>query len=98
VTKSKSFLIPVSAAVAALFPGWTAAAVTQHESIDSSLDNDQKAEAAKPNADTVVGKIPYQIGDEEHALVLRHPEHGGVYADHSSHASHSSHSSHRSGS
>ena|SRR6516225_5516761 len=94
----KSFLIPVSAAVAALFPGKSPAMVSQPDGPAESTNNVENAEARTANADAVVGKMLYEIGNEEHALALRRPAHGVVYADHQSHASHSSHSSHRSGS
>lgn len=88
--KSKPFLIPVGAAVAALTPGGASAVVNQSGSVIRS----QAPEASKPDMDSAVGKMMYQVGPEEHALLLKRSETGNLYAQHQSHASHGSHGSH----
>jgi hypothetical protein len=95
---SRPFLIPVGAAVAALFPGNAPAAVGENETI--AKEDKAPVQASKPDIDSAVAKMLYQIGPEEHALVLKKAEGGNIYAQHyshSSHGSHGSHSSHRSG-
>ena len=93
---SKAFLIPVTAAIAALTSGQASAATTQNEII-STTDEAGIPASLKASDDKAAGKILYQVGTEEHALVLKNSAMGTVYAQHGSHGSHGSHSSHSSG-
>jgi hypothetical protein len=88
---SKSFLISVGAAVAALFTGQTA---SKSEAVANSANTPQTPETPKSTLAGVVGQMLYEIGPDQHALVLKKSETGSVYAQHRSHASHGSHGSH----
>lgn len=97
---SKGFLVPIGIAVAALTAEQAPAAVSQDDVLKRATNADKMSASPRPSADPVVGKIPFQIGADEHALVLKRSTLGQVYAQHashSSHASHASHGSHRSG-
>ena len=84
------FLIPVGVAVAAI-------ATAQPSVASSVISAPSRGTAKSANlADTVVGEINYQIGTEEHGLLMKRSEAGEIYAYHRSHRSHRSHSSHRS--
>ena len=89
----KKFLVPVGVAVAALISSQSHAALTPAESkIPSELGN--LSENVKESRDTVLQKLIYQLGEEQHALVLLKAASGMIYAQHGSHASHASHRSH----
>ena len=56
--------------------------------------------AVRKATDAIVRELAYQIGDDEHLLLMKRSEAGEIYAyhrSHRSHRSHNSHSSHRSG-
>jgi hypothetical protein len=92
---SKSFLISVGSAVAALIAGQASA---KNEAVATARNSPQAPDAlATSTLRDVVARLLYEIGSDRHALVLKKTETGGVYAQHSSHASHGSHGSHRSG-
>lgn len=87
------FLIPLSAAVAAIAPAQIAIASPSPAATAGS--------SVRHAADAVVQEISYQIGTEEHLLLMKRSDAGEIYAyhrSHRSHRSHSSHSSHRSSS
>jgi hypothetical protein len=90
---SKSFLISVGAAVAALITGQTPA---KSEAVATAAKTPQTPEGPKSTLAGAVGQMLYEIGPDQHALVLKKTEAGSLYAQHRSHSSHSSHSSHRS--
>lgn len=90
----KGFLVPVSVAVAALISEQAPAALSQNDVVASASDADKTSATTPPVTDPVVGKMPYQVGADVHALVLKRSAQGQVYAQHKSHASHASHSSH----
>lgn len=90
---STHFLIPVSAAVAALLPVGVQAlpapgqpAITVGPS-PLSVENRQ-------TSDPIIQTMQYLLGSEAHALLLRQADSGVLYAGHGSHASHGSHGSH----
>jgi hypothetical protein len=93
--KNKSFLIPLSAALASLY-GDASAVATNIEK--------QQAQKSASQADSELRKLlhagdklaTYPVAGELHALILRKSVDGVTLAEHYSHRSHSSHSSHRS--
>jgi hypothetical protein len=93
--KNKSFLIPLSTALATLF-GEASAVNTDAEK--------QQAQKSASQADSELRKLlhagdklaTYPVAGELHALILRKSTDGVTLAEHYSHRSHSSHSSHRS--
>lgn len=86
------FLMPVGVAAAALVSA-------QASTASVSLQAPSKAVSGSRNlSDPVVEEIKYQIGTEEHGLLMKRSDDGEVYAYHRSHRSHRSHSSHRSSS
>ena len=83
----KKFLVPVGVAVAVLIS-------TGSHAVQTPVGTHPLP------GDPVLQKLISQIGAEEHALLLRKPASGMIYAQHyshSSHGSHVSHGSHRSG-
>jgi hypothetical protein len=93
--KSRSFLIPLSAALTALC-GEASAVITDTEQNrlhwpTRSTDNELR-KLLRPGEKLAT----YPIGGELHALILRNSIDGVNVAEHYSHRSHSSHSSHRS--
>ena len=96
----KNFLVPVGVAAAALIADGSHASQTPRvvPQIPSGLED--STEVVNTPSDPVLQKVLYQIGAEKHALLLRKPASGIIYAQHvshSSHGSHQSHGSHRSG-
>ncbi len=87
---SKSFLVPVVAAIAALTssPSFSAQQKVAGTS-DASTNNE-----AKSSQDTAERMIQMVRGNELHDLILKSSESGQTLAYHYSHSSHSSHSSH----
>src|SRR6266513_371189 len=91
----KKFLIPVGVAVAALISSGAHASENSVETHKTpSLELAASTKAGKESSDPVLKKLLYQIGAEEHALLLRKPASKTMYAQHGSHMSHSSHESH----
>jgi hypothetical protein len=89
----KNFLVPVGVAVAALISSQSHAALTPSQTkIPSEVEN--LTEDLKKSLDTVLQKLTYQLGEEQHSLLLLKPASGIIYAQHGSHASHASHRSH----
>jgi hypothetical protein len=93
----RSFLIPFSAAIAAL-TGTAQAATDKSPNTSASL-----APTTSSATDLVVrpnplkeGELLLPVGEDLFKYVLQHGEQGEIYADHRSHYSHSSHSSHSS--
>jgi len=93
--KSKSFLIPLSAALTALCGVASA--------INTDIEQQQVERPARSTDDDLRKLLRageklaiYQVGGELHALILRNSIDGMNFAEHYSHRSHSSHSSHRS--
>ncbi|MES2188746.1 MAG: His-Xaa-Ser repeat protein HxsA2 [Pseudomonadota bacterium] len=87
------FLVPLSVAVSAVAPAATA--MVSHIPASSSESPVRKA------TDAVVREVAYQIGTDEHLLLMKRSDEGEIYAyhrSHRSHRSHNSHSSHRSSS
>lgn len=82
------FLIPLGVAVAAIAP---ASAV-----LASPLPASGTNSSVRSAADAVLQEVSYQIGTEEHLLLMKRSDAGEMYAYHRSHRSHRSHSSHRS--
>ena len=94
----KRFLVPVGVAIAALISSESHASLTPQTKIPSEVE--KLTEDLRKSGDPVLQKLTYQLGEEQHALLLLKPASGIIYAQHgshSSHASHSSHGSHRSG-
>lgn len=90
--KNYKFLVPVGLAVAAISPAQASIAPTTNNTIVPSSNG-----AIGLNAnDAVVQRLAYQLGSDEHSLLMKRTEAGAIYAFHQSHSSHSSHSSHRS--
>ena len=99
----KKFLVPVAAAIAALFSNTSQAITPPSVSTTNSPAPVSSTLATHQSNDPIIQSMRYQIGTEEHVLTMRKPASGSIYAQHqshwshSSHESHSSHSSHRSG-
>lgn len=94
----KAFLVPVGVAVAALVSSQSHAALTSEP--QTLLERGNLTGDVKESKDTVLKKLIYQLGEEQHALLLLKSGSGMIYAQHRSHvshASHASHGSHRSG-
>jgi hypothetical protein len=91
----KKFLVPVGVAIAALISSQSHAALTPTET-KVPLELGNLTEDIKKSRDTVLQNLIYQLGEEQHALLLLKPASGMIYAQHGSHASHASHGSHRS--
>lgn len=92
----KKFLIPVSAAIAALISPQTQA-VPASSSDKATSDEAKVLEQLRAGeSHIVVQKLMYSLGEDEHALVLHRSTSGALYAQHGSHQSHGSHGSHRS--
>lgn len=90
--KNYKFLVPVGLAVAVVSPAQANIDPTITGVIAPSGDA-----ASKLNSnDAVIQRLVYQLGSDEHSLLMKRTEAGAVYAYHQSHSSHSSHSSHRS--
>ena len=93
---SKKFLVPVSAAIAALAANNASATVppVNNEALASNSVN-----AANPSqmSSSPIQSVEYVKNGEAHLLMMKKMDAGRVLAYHSSHASHASHSSHRSG-
>ncbi len=95
----KKFLIPVAAATAALMANAEASLAPQSSESGlsaSSVISNQLTDKTGLDG-TILQKMIYQSGDEEHALFMKRGESGMVFAEHYSHSSHASHASHRSG-
>lgn len=90
---SAHFLIPVSAAVAALLPVGVQALPTPLLPNISLGPNPLSAENHQ-TTDPIIQTMQYLLGSEAHALLLRQADSGVLYAGHGSHASHGSHGSH----
>ena len=90
----KKFLVPVGVAAAALIADGSHASQTPLEVPNTPLGLGDSTEADKAPSDPVLKKLLYQIGAEKHALLLRKPASGIIYAQHYSHSSHGSHQSH----
>lgn len=88
--KARKFLVPVATAIAAL------GATEGHAMSTPSAIVSQQPAADAANTDQVIQRLTYQVGDENHSLLMRKPAAGEVYAYHESHSSHASHGSHRS--
>lgn len=87
------FLIPLSVAIAAVAPSQVVVASPSPAATSGA--------SVRSAADAVVQELSYQIGTEEHLLLMKRSDAGEIYAyhrSHRSHRSHSSHSSHRSSS
>lgn len=92
---SAHFLIPVSAAVAALLPVGVQALPTPVQPNISREPNPLSIENLQ-TTDPIIQTMQYLLGSEAHALLLRQADSGVLYAGHGSHSSHASHGSHRS--
>jgi hypothetical protein len=98
----KKYLVSVGLALTALISNSVGAKAARFdskpaESPDESLTPNVASEEGKDLSDTIVQRLVYQTGNDQHLLLLRKPGSGSIYADHSSHGSHGSHSSHSSG-
>ena len=93
---SKKFLVPVSAAIAALATNNASATVSpvSNENLASGPVN---AANSSPMSGSPIQSVEYVKNGEAHLLMMKKMDAGQVLAYHSSHASHASHSSHRSG-
>lgn len=94
---SKKFLVPISAAIAALTAN-NASATTPTMSSNKDLANNSvnMANSSLMNV-SPIQSVEYVKNGEAHLLMMKKIDAGQVLAYHSSHASHASHSSHRSG-
>ena len=90
----KKFLVPVTAAIAALFSNTSQATTPPLVSVPTPPAPVSSTLAAQQSNDPIVQSMRYQMGTEEHVLTMRKPASGLMYAQHQSHWSHSSHSSH----
>ena len=88
------FLIPVAIAASAILVAQPASALVPTSSQKSSIALASPRQALDP----VISEVLYQIGTDEHGLLMKRSEAGEIYAYHRSHRSHRSHSSHRSSS
>lgn len=95
--KAKKFLIPVGAAVAALVPVKTQAAINSPNSEQGIQSTTPASPSANSTAnDPIIRELTYPTQAEIHALALRQSSTGSLYAQHGSHMSHHSHHSHAS--
>jgi hypothetical protein len=93
----KKFLVPVSAALAALIPPELQALPVSKGDVSSSAGEIRISGSIQaPVNDAPIRTIEYMIQSEVHSLLLRQSENGTLYAGHGSHASHGSHQSHAS--
>ncbi len=90
--KNYKFLVPVGLAVAAISPAQASIDPTTTSTIVPSSNGTIGLNAN----DAIVQRLAYQLGTEEHSLLMKRTETGTLYAFHQSHGSHGSHSSHRS--
>lgn len=93
---SKRFLVPVTAAIAALTANNTSA--TAPNTSNKNLENNPvNMINSSPMSASPIQSVEYVKNGETHFLMMKKTDAGQVLAYHSSHASHASHSSHRSG-
>ena len=92
----KKFLMPVSAAVAALFANASFAAIPSVEKQGSSVYLESTQRLGTEKLTTILERLIYQIGEQAHTLTLQKSSSEALYAGHGSHSSHQSHRSHRS--
>lgn len=92
----KKFLVPVAAALAALVSNTSQAVTDPSVAATTPPAPARSTLAAQQSHDPIVQTLHYQMGTEEHILLMRQPASGVMYAQHQSHWSHSSHSSHSS--
>jgi len=90
----KKFLVPVAAAITALFSNTSQAVVPPAVSPPTSPTPVRATLAAQQPANLIVQKVNYYIGTEEHVLLMQKDDSGLTYARHGSHYSHRSHRSH----
>lgn len=93
---SKRFLVPVSAAIAALASNNASATVSPVSNGDLTSGPVSTANSS-PMSGSPIQSVEYVKNGETHLLMMKKIDTGQVLAYHSSHASHASHSSHRSG-
>jgi hypothetical protein len=99
----KKFLVPVTAAITALFSHTSQATTPPSVSFTTPPAPVSSMLAAQQSNDPIIQSMRYPIDTEEHVLTMRKPASGLIYAQHQSHwshwshSSHSSHASHRSG-
>ena len=90
---SKSFLVPVVVAIAALIS--TPSFATQQKTADVGHES-SPMDAINLASDANKQMIQIVRGNELHGLLLVKNNDGQIFADHYSHSSHASHSSHSS--
>ena len=93
--KSKKFLVPVAASIAALAAG-NAQASPQPNSTHETASSKASPKSVDLAAQQDAQRIKFTMGDEMHSLILARNNQGIILADHESHSSHASHASHAS--
>ena len=93
---SKKFLVPVSAAIAALAGNNSSATAPTVGSKDLA-NSPASTTSSSSMSGSPIQSVEYVKNGEAHLLMMKKIDAGQVLAYHSSHASHASHSSHRSG-
>lgn len=93
---SKKFLVPVSAAIAAL-AGNNASATAPTVGSKDLVNSPANTASSSSMSGSLIQSVEYVKNGEAHLLMMKKIDAGQVLAYHSSHASHASHSSHRSG-
>jgi len=94
---SKSLIVPVGVALAALLANTSEAAKVPTETRNGLLDVHVASMTSKEFRDPILKELMFRVGEEAHTLTLHKSATGILYAGHGSHRSHSSHRSHRSG-
>ena len=94
---SKTFIVPVGAAVAALLAGVCDEATAHVGTTKESSARQESTSTSGQAKDAVLQRVTYHLNQQAHTLLLQKSSSGVLYAGHGSHASHGSHRSHRSG-
>ena len=93
---SKTFIVPVGAAVAALLSGVGDEAKAHVDTAKESSPRQESTNTYGEVKDAVLQRVIYQLNQQAHTILLQKSASGILYAGHGSHASHGSHGSHRS--
>lgn len=94
---SKSLIVPVGTALAALLANTSEASKNPTETRNGLFDVHVASFPSKEIRDPILKELMFRVGEEAHTLTLHKSTSGILYAAHRSHRSHSSHRSHRSG-
>ena len=91
---SKTLVVPVGVALAALLANTSEAAKVPTETRKGLLDVHGASMISKEFSDPILKELMVRVGEETHTLTLHKSTTGILYAGHGSHISHDSHVSH----